>query len=212
MGTIIDLTGQRFGKWEVIRKAENPNGTSAMWLCRCDCGNENVVSGKDLRYGKSKSCGCLRVRHGGERSRLYRIWHDMKTRCLNPNSHAYKDYGARGITICDEWCADFAAFRDWSVKNGYDETAPRGRYTLDREDNNGPYSPENCRWVTMKVQSNNRRSNHYITYRGETHTITEWAEAVGIPYPVLRNRITVFGWPLEKAFETPARKYRSRGG
>lgn len=212
MGKLIDITGQRFGNWVVLEKADNPNDTCAVWLCQCDCGNTNVVRGKDLRYGKTKSCGCTKVKHGAEGSRLYQIWHDMKTRCTNPNSDAFKDYGARGITVCAEWNDDFASFREWSLANGYEEAAPRGECTIDRIDNDGPYSPENCRWVSMKKQSNNRRSNHLVTYNGETHTITEWSEVSGVPYPVLKNRITVLKWPIEKAIETPAKKYRPRRG
>ena len=210
MGNLIDITGQRFERWVVLEKVKNPKGTSAAWLCRCDCGNTNIVVGKDLLYGKSKSCGCLRVKHGGEKTRLYKIWHNMKTRCFNPNSHAFQDYGGRGITVCEEWRDNFASFRDWAFENGYDENAERGLFTLDRIDNNGPYSPENCRWESSKAQANNRRSNHLITCRGETHTLSEWSDITGIPYPVLRNRLNALEWPIEKAIDTPAKKYNPR--
>lgn len=206
MGKFIDLTGQRFGKWTVIGREQKEGVTRALWLCQCDCGKQGVVTGKDLRAGKTKSCGCTKTKHGGEGTTLYRIWHNMKVRCLNPNSDAYPDYGGRGITICNEWKNDFGAFREWALSNGY-----KDGLSIDRKENDKGYSPDNCRWTTMKEQCNNRRSNLYIEYNGEVRTAAQWAEIKGIPSNILRRRIQVLGWKVEKALETPVKKYKKRG-
>lgn len=112
-------------------------------------------------------------KHGFRNTRIYRIYNNMKQRCNNPNSHKYPRYGGRGISICPEWnCREgLAAFGEWALKNGYADNL-----TLDRIDNDGDYTPQNCRWVDLKKQSNNRSDNDYITFNGETHTLSEWAE------------------------------------
>lgn len=158
-----DLTGQRFGRLTALNREPSKNSIT-MWRCRCDCGNELIVRNDSLCSGKSKSCGCLKrertvernYRHGDSHSRLYNVWRGMKQRCSDPKHISYCYYGERGITVCEEW-QDFAAFHDWALANGYDEDAPRGRCTLDRIDVNGNYGPENCRWVSMKIQQNNHQ-------------------------------------------------------
>ena len=165
MSKVIDLTGQRFVRLTVIERRESTKDGQATWLCQCDCGNQSVVTGGHLRTGHSTSCGCLQIEkrsqgnhviHGKKHTRLYGVWAGMKKRCYNPKYEAYNRYGGRGITVCDEWLHDFGAFYDWAMDNGYDESAAYGKCTLDRIENDKGYSPENCRWVDMKTQSNNR--------------------------------------------------------
>lgn len=196
-----DLTGQRFGRLTVLGRVWRLNTTKAHWLCQCDCGKLHVVRGSSLIKGDTKSCGCLQgnVIHGLRDSRLYETWHHMKQRCFNPNDRFYHHYGGRGIIVCDEW-QQFKPFYEWAMENGYSE-----ELTIDRVDVNGNYEPSNCRWVTRKVNSNNRRNNHFIEYNGETHTLTEWSEILGIESHTLIMRLK-YNWSVEKAFTTPVRK------
>lgn len=207
MRKVIDLTGQHFGRLRVIARTESHQQGNARWECICECGNKKTVRGADLTRGYTKSCGCLKVqvvreretRHGKRQSRLYGIWSGMKSRCYNPKRSNYRNYGGRGITVCAEWLENFSAFYDWAMTHGYTNST-----TIDRIDNNKGYSPENCRWVSRKVQNNNRRWCHEITFRGETHTLSEWAEITGISRDTLKNRLNL-GWPLERALTEPVR-------
>lgn len=182
MGAFKDLTGQRFGRLTVLAPdGKDPQGRYK-WRCRCDCGNEKTTTGTYLTRGETRSCGCLhtevvsahnkseakkestrrwnstyKYKHGSTGSRLYRVWGGMKKRCYNPKEKAYKDYGGRGITVCDEWKASFEAFCEWAMANGYDENAAYGECTIDRIDVNGNYEPTNCRWVPMAEQNKNKR-------------------------------------------------------
>lgn len=137
--------------------------------------------------------------------RLYGVWFDMRRRCKSPSHHAYEHYGARGISVCEEW-SSFNAFAEWAYSNGYDNNAPKGKCTIDRIDNDSGYSPENCRWVDMKVQGNNKRTNVSITYNGETLNLSEWADKVGVNVRTLISRIYRDGWSIEKALTTPIKE------
>lgn len=196
-----NLKGKIFGYWTVIERAENhPTTRSAQWLCECECGTRRIIRASQLKSGKSKSCGCHKndynKTHGGKGTRLYEIWRQMRYRCENPNNQAYEKYGARGITVCEDW-HDFAMFRKWAMENGYKDSL-----SIDRIDNDKGYSPDNCRWETSRVQMNNRRMCHVLEYGGEKLTVSQWAEKLGVPRSTLMNRIKR-GWDIEKVLKTP---------
>lgn len=202
--------GQRFGKLTVIgldhiqnytRKDNGKNQRFFFYRCVCDCGNETVVQKSDLTKGSIKSCGCglNPIIHGGTGTRLFVIWQGIKRRCNAKKGLNYKNYVLRGITICDEWKDNFKIFSDWAMLNGYNPNAKRGECTIDRIDNNKGYSPDNCRWVNQTIQARNTRKNKLITYNGETHCISEWAEILNISPNTLYARIIIKKWDIEKA-------------
>lgn len=203
--------GQRFGKLVVIECVGKDKNNSYLWKCKCDCGQYTITRSSRLVGGNTKSCGCLK--HTSHRKgktfisqedrTLTSVLTGMKTRCSNPNSKHYKNYGARGITVCEEW-QHVDKFREWAYNNGY-----KPGLTIDRIDPNGNYEPSNCRWVTMQEQSYNKTDNHLITYKGETKCLAEWAIILHIPYDTLRARVGRLGWSIEKAFTTPLKGRKS---
>lgn len=211
-GNFIDMTGKKFGRLTVQYVSERTGKLGQVyWHCVCDCGGEKDVLGASLRNGSTKSCGCLTREatskrcktHGGSKERLYRTWSHMKARCSTCTDAAYCLYGGRGITVCKEWANSFGAFRDWALANGYSDDL-----TLDRIDVNGNYCPENCRWTTMKQQADNKQNTVRITYRGETHTRTEWSKITGISPDVIRHRL-LLGFTEEEALTFRRRERRN---
>lgn len=199
MSKMNDLTGCRFGKLVVLEVAFHQNGY-VYWKCQCDCGNTACVRAANLKSGAVKSCGCLlhkpayNRRHNMARTSLYNKWNGIKNRCCNPNSAAYKNYGGRGIKMCDEWRNAPDRFFDWSKQSGYNDNL-----SIERIDVNGDYTPENCTWIPKPDQAKNRRSNYSITYNGKTQNLQQWCDELGLDYKLIHNRLSKLKWSFERA-------------
>jgi hypothetical protein len=201
-----DITGERYGRLLVIMPIKKDGRGEYFWICQCDCGNIKTISGNKLRSGNTRSCGCFREEHRGDNNRthgmannrLYTIWLNMRSRCYNPKNISYRNYGGRGISVCNEWRGSFEKFMDWSFYHGYNEAL-----TIDRIDFNGNYSPQNCKWATKIEQANNKRNNHVINIDGEEKTISEWARIYGINCDTIERRINAYGWDEQIAVKTP---------
>jgi len=204
---MIQLHGQRFGKLVVVEEGPRGNGVSRQsrrWWCVCDCDHKRcLVAQSDLRVGKQVSCGCHRnqkardkATHGMSGTEEYTTWILIKRRCYNPSDADYKDYGGRGIVVCDRWLHDFGAFyKDMGSR-------PSRNHSIDRRNTNGNYDPDNCRWATPTEQARNKRTSVRHSYNGQSLTIAEWSEVTGIPYSILRSRISN-GWNPVVAITTP---------
>ncbi len=198
-----DMAGQVFGKWTVLGY-DHAKDRNSFWLCRCECGTEKPVRGTDLRSSVStqcKSCASRQspTKHGGSsedgNSPEYRIWIGMKQRCYNPNAAGFKDYGGRGIVVCDRWKDDYAAFLE--------DMGPRpDGLTIDRLDNDGDYEPGNCEWKTQTYQNRHTRRNRYLEHDGRRMIVKDWAEELGITSQALQARIAD-GWTMERILTTP---------
>lgn len=198
MPPLISLTGKTYGRWKVIKQV-GYRGKKAFWLCRCVCGIEREIVGANLRDGHSRSCGCLNseiakarvTTHGMTGTRLHIIWVSMWRRCVNHRAHNYKHYGARGITVCSAW-RDLKKFAEWAYANGYDSCL-----TLDRKNNDGNYTPKNCRWVSQRFQTRNYRRNIFVTYRGAKMCLIDAAKAAGLRPGTVHGRRNL-GWPRDR--------------
>lgn len=201
--------GERYGRLTVKEFAGAGRSTDN-YLTICDCGNSRIVDAPNLKSGRVDSCGCLgRERHlaavrthGYTKTRTYRVWYGLKQRCNNPNAPNYRNYGARGITVCERW-QTFENFLSDMCE------CPPG-LTIERIDNNGNYGPENCRWATEIEQHRNTRRNINVTVNGVSRCVAEWACVSGIPRHTIHYRLKK-GWSPERAIGQPSRAKRANG-
>lgn len=205
--------GKKVNRWTVTGlpqfKLQKPTSRKRRWViaARCDCGTAAEILCQSLVTQWSKSCGCLNrgafiariTKHGGSRTKLYGTWHAMLERCRNSNGKYFAHYGGKGVYVCDAWRADFAAFRDWALANGW-----RPDLEIDRIDNDGPYSPGNCRWATRAQQNRNRTNNLILEAFGESKCLVEWAEdhRCAVDKGTLASRIR-YGWTAQDAISIP---------
>lgn len=210
MKKIQVTTGDRFpnGRLTVVSEAmpkQHPSGKHRAFTCQCDCGNVITALLSDLRSGHTTSCGCrqrevvsqLKLSHGQCRSRSHVSWSGMIQRCHNPDNPSYARYGGRGVVVCDRWRQSFSDF----LKDMGD--CPTG-HSIERVDNEGPYSPDNCVWATPTTQNRNKRSNVYLTFQGITRTVAEWASVLNLPASTLYSRLAR-GWTVQEALTTKTR-------
>lgn len=198
----IDLTGKKFNRLTVIEFVANRligNQSKRIWKCLCDCGNFTELSTGAITKGSTKSCGCLvreaNTTHGRTNNPVYKVWHSMIERCRNPNNIEYKDYGERGIAVCERWLQFGCFIADMGER--------LAGMTLERKDVNGSYEPSNCRWATQREQGNNRRNNRIIEFNGRSTTVATWAREYGLAKNTLLHRLNS-GWNIECALTTVA--------
>lgn len=200
-GHVKDLRGQRFGK-VTVQEFDHSHGSLTYWRCKCDCGNEVLLSRVQLKKNWCPSCGCAPTYHNRSKrnnvqthhmtgTRIYRIWKNMRERCSCKNSDRrdYRNYYARGIKLCEEWENSFESFYEWAMASGYEDTL-----SIDRIDNDGNYEPSNCRWVNNTEQQRNRRKTVFLTYKGETKALSEWCEIFGLKMKTCYGRLHQYGW------------------
>ena len=207
----VDLTGRIFGRLTVLYRTERKSSQGFMvyWMCMCKCGELKEVHRCKLTGGGTKSCGCLNTEqrktncrtHGMSGRTELTIWRGMLSRCYDKRVEKYPIYGGRGIRVCRRWRNSFLAF--------YEDMGdrPSPNHSIDRINNDGDYSPENCRWATPKEQSYNRRKTLRFTWEGIARTADEWSIITGIPSGTIRYRIRGYGWTVEKALTTPVRPW-----
>lgn len=204
-----ELLGKTYNRLTILGIWKDTERGYYMCKCRCVCGNEKNFRLSYVKTGDIKSCGCAKYQYrkppenqknifdGRSLHPLHKVWNAMLERCENPNCKMFSIYGGRGISVCSEW-HDFWQFVKWSDSVG---GKPDG-FSLDRIDVNGNYCPENCRWANNETQQNNKTTNKYLTYKGETHTVAEWCRLLNLSRYAVQYRIS-HGWPVDDAFEIP---------
>lgn len=201
----VDLTGKTFRRLTVTGFAGRRHGRKRYWHCRCVCGHELDVYQYNLTSGRQKSCGCAKIEaitrlkfsHGMCKTSVYRRWAAMVERCESAACASFKNYGGRGIKVCERW----RRFENFYADMG---EPPTNSDTLERSDNNGNYEPGNCQWVSRKVNNRNRRSNRYLTLNGVTHSMAEWCEQLGVSYSAISTRV-LRGWTDEQTLTQPVK-------
>lgn len=196
----VDITGKIFGRLTVVKEETERSSSNIMWLCKCECGNEIIVYGNNIKSGKTNSCGCWSIeshtKHGMTNSGEYISWKKMRDRCTNPKHESYANYGGRGIKVCDRWLNSFEDFfADMGLK-------PSTEHTLDRfPDRYGDYELSNCRWATEDEQKRNRTNNVWVEYKGEKLILNDWATKLGITPPMMRWKFVNKGWGIERIIQ-----------
>ena len=211
--------GKRFGRLRIVGFVHaSPPYRGWWWVCECDCGSSKTLIPGDVKSGKVRSCGCLHNEVCSERAskfthsvydhkRLYSIYNGIKKRCYSDSEPRYKDYGARGIEMCDEWLNSsngFDNFVEWSLANGYNDAL-----SIDRVDVNGNYCPANCRWISIQDQANNKRDTKWVEYKGERVQLKKLCDKLGVTYDTVHNRIYNLKWSVEDAIEKPSQQENS---
>ena len=199
-----DLTGKVFGEtWVVVRLIEKTATSKSKWLCKCSCGNERAMGASEISGNKTQRCRACTAKitfttHGMARSREYKSWDAMLGRCYRTTDSEYRNYGERGIAVCDRWRNSFEAFLE--------DMGPRPiKTTLDRyPDNDGSYEPNNCRWATPTEQGRNTRANRLVEFDGRTQCMSAWAEESGMSIQALYQRLKR-GWSIERALTEPVK-------
>lgn len=206
-----NLINNKFTKLKVIGYCGKNKWHHNLWKCLCDCGKEKIITQSDLKLNKTRSCGCLLkemnhkrlVKHShaikNKKTRTYNIWINILTRCNNTKNRDYKNYGGRGIKVCDRWLKFESFLEDMGE-------CPSTKYSIDRINNDKGYYKENCHWATAKEQGRNQRTNHLITFNNKTQCLSAWAEEYNIPYNLLEQRINRGKMSIEKAIKLPIRK------
>ena len=205
----LELTGKRFGRYTVLGRDCSRGKGKSWWICECSCGTKKVVVGSELTSGNTLSCGCYGAerrlesltKHNSCKTKEYLCWAGMKSRCYNINDNRYFLYGARGITVCEEWFEFSIFLKDMGL-------APTVKHSIDRINNDLGYYKENCRWATAIEQANNTRRNKRFVFRGRDHTISELLPYSVVPYATLIQRLGKLGWTAEEAVSRPASPLR----
>lgn len=194
---IEDFINKKYGRLLVI-SYDAKKGNNHYVNCRCECGNTKSIRLSRLKSGETQSCGCIRIenleklrqinnieKHGKSKEKLYNVYRNIKYRCYNSNCHIYKNYGGKGVKVCDDWLNDFMSFYNWAHSNGYQEGL-----SIDRIDVNGDYEPSNCRWSDNTTQANNRSNTIYLTHNNKTQSLSTWAKELSIPYATVYSRFS----------------------
>ena len=198
------IVGKKQNKLTILGHFKKGKNKSNYFICQCECGRIAEIRANHLLNDNQETCGRYHKKYQDSQigAKIYSAWNGMIQRCYSTKSHKYYAYGARGITVCEEWRNSYDAFYKWAIENGYEI----GLW-IERIDNNGNYCPENCKWATRKEQMRNTRRNRFIEYNGETRTLSEWCEILSLPYGTMNSRINR-GYSPQKAFETPIKSTR----